>query len=64
MAAVTDCSFEILPHPQYPPDSPTSDFYLFPELKTKLRGRRFGSKEGVIEAVNDFFCGLKYRVLF
>jgi hypothetical protein len=31
-----------------------SDFYLLPKLKTKIRGRRFGSNEGVIEAVNDF----------
>jgi hypothetical protein len=34
---------------------PPSDFYLFPKLKTKLRGRRFGSNEGVMEAVNEFF---------
>jgi hypothetical protein len=32
-----------------------SDFYLFPKQKTKLRGRRFGSNEGVMEAVNEFF---------
>jgi hypothetical protein len=32
-----------------------SDFYLFPKLKTKLRGRRFGSNDGVGEAVNEFF---------
>jgi hypothetical protein len=25
------------------------------KLKTKLCGRRFGSNEGVMEAVNDFF---------
>jgi hypothetical protein len=30
------------------------DFYLFPKLKTKLRGRRFGSNECVMEAVNEF----------
>jgi hypothetical protein len=32
-----------------------SDFYLFPKLKTKFCGRRFGSNEGVIEAVNELF---------
>jgi hypothetical protein len=32
-----------------------SDFYLFPKLKTKLRGRRFGSNQGVMEALNEFF---------
>jgi hypothetical protein len=28
-----------------------SDFHRFPKLKTRLRGRRFGSNEGV----NEFF---------
>jgi hypothetical protein len=37
------------------PDLPPSEFYLFPKLKTRLRGRRFGSNEGVMEAVNEFF---------
>jgi hypothetical protein len=32
-----------------------SDFYLFPKLKTKLHGRRFGSNEGVMKVVNEFF---------
>lgn len=54
MSAATDCGFEILPHPPYSPDLAPSDFYLFPKLKTKLRGRRFGSNEDVMEAVNQF----------
>jgi histone-lysine N-methyltransferase SETMAR len=53
MAATTDCDLEILPHPPYSPDLVPFDFYLFPNLKTKLRGRRFGRNEGVIEAVNE-----------
>jgi histone-lysine N-methyltransferase SETMAR len=63
MAAATDCGFEILPHPPYSPDLAPSDFYLFPKLKTKLRGRRLGSNEGVMEAVNEFFEE-QNRVLF
>jgi hypothetical protein len=43
IAAATDCGFELLLHPQYSPDFAPSDFYLFPKLKIKLRGRRFGS---------------------
>jgi histone-lysine N-methyltransferase SETMAR len=43
------------PSPPYYPDLAPSDFYLFPKLKTKLRGRRFGSNEGVMEIVNEFF---------
>jgi histone-lysine N-methyltransferase SETMAR len=55
MAAATDCGFEILPHPQYSPDLAPSDFCLFPKLKTKRRGKRFGSNESVMKAVNEFF---------
>jgi histone-lysine N-methyltransferase SETMAR len=55
IAAVTDCGFEILPYPPYYPNSASSDFYLFLKLKTKLRGRRFGSNESVAETVNEFF---------
>jgi histone-lysine N-methyltransferase SETMAR len=55
MAAATDCGFEILPNPPYSPDLFPSDFYLFSKLKTKLHCRRFGSNEGVMEAVNKFF---------
>jgi hypothetical protein len=57
MAAATDCGFEILPHLQYSPD-----FHLFPKLKTMLRGRRFGSNESVMEAVNEFFQDQNRRV--
>ena len=31
-----------------------SDFYLFPKLKSHLRGTQYGSDEGVIEAVNEY----------
>ena len=31
-----------------------SDFYLFPKLKSHLRGTQYGSNEGVIEAVNEY----------
>jgi hypothetical protein len=52
MTALTDCGFEIFPHLPYSPDLA---HYLFPKLKTKLRGRSFGSNDGVMEAVNKFF---------
>ena len=31
-----------------------SDFYLFPKLKSHLRGTQYGSNEGVIETVNEY----------
>ena len=43
MAGVTKCSFEVLPHS-----------YLFPNLKTNLHGRNFGSNEGIIDAVDEY----------
>ena len=54
MTAATECGFEIIPHPQYSPDMTSSDFYLFPKLKSHLRGTQYGSNEGVIEAVNEY----------
>ena len=53
IAAVPECGFEVLPHPLYSPDLAPSEFCLFPKLKTNLRGRNFGSNEGVIDAVNE-----------
>ena len=44
-------SFLILP---YSPDLASSDFSLFPNLKTNLHGRNFGSNEGVTNAVDEY----------
>ena len=54
MTATTECGFEILPHPPYSPDMAPSDLYLFPKLKSLLRGTQYGSNEGVIEPVNEY----------
>jgi len=40
-AAIHDCGFTLLDHPPYSPDLAPSDFFLFPNLKRELRGRRF-----------------------
>ena len=53
MTVATECGFEILPHLPYSPDMATSDFYLFPKLKSHYGGTQYGSNEGVIEAVNE-----------
>ena len=54
MTAATECGFEILPHPPYSPDMALSHIYLFPKLKSHLRGTQYGSNEGVREAVNEY----------
>ena len=37
----------VIPHPPYSPDLAPCDFFLFPKLKLKLKGRRFVTTEGV-----------------
>ena len=53
MIAPTECGFKILPHPPYSPEM-SPDFYLFPKLKSHLRGTQYGSNEGVKEVVNEY----------
>ena len=36
------------------PDLALSNFCLFPNLKTNLHGRNFGSNEGIIDAVDEY----------
>ena len=49
---------ECRPHPAYSPDLAPSDFYLFPKLKSILRGRCFRNKEelktAVLQALDTF----------
>ena len=49
------CGYEILPHPPYSPALAPSDFFLFPQMKTPLRGRRFDDTDEVIEEVEQWF---------
>ena len=38
--------------PPYSPSLAPSDFHLFPNLKTNIRGRNFRSNGGIIDAVD------------
>ena len=42
----------VLPHPLYSPDLAPCDFYLFPKLKSKLKGH-FGTTENMQKIVTD-----------
>lgn len=55
MAAVRDCGFELVDHPPYSPDLAPSDFFLFPNMKKHLAGKRYQTDDEVISAVEDFF---------
>ena len=37
----------VLPHPPYGPDLAPCDFYLFPKLKSKLKGHHFRMMENI-----------------
>lgn len=56
-AAVRDCGFEEINHPPYSPDLAPSDYYLFPNLKKDLRGKRFHDDEELKAAINEHFSG-------
>lgn len=37
----------VLPHPPYSPDMAPADYFLFPKIKTKLKGKRFADVETI-----------------
>jgi histone-lysine N-methyltransferase SETMAR len=52
---LADLKFQILKHPAYSPDLAPSDYYLFPNLKKHLKGRKFSSIAEVILAATGWF---------
>ena len=54
VSAAAECGFKILSHPLYSPDLAPSDYYLFPKLKSVLRGQRFATDNDVMHAVESF----------
>lgn len=55
MAKIEELKFELLPHAPYSPDLAPSDYFLFPNLKKWLGGKRFASNEDVESTVNAYF---------
>jgi len=37
----------VIPHPSYSPDLAPCDFFLFPKMELKLKGRRFDNTEAI-----------------
>ena len=52
-------SVQELQHPPYSPDLTPCDFFVFPSVKKKLRGKRFESAEAAVAAFVD---GIVLRV--
>ena len=55
MTKLTELKYESLPHPPYFPDLASCDYYLFPNLKSWLTGKRVYSNEEVITETNAYF---------
>ena len=54
-AAIRECKFEQLNHPPYSPDLAPSDYYLFRNLKSHLRGTRFQNDDELEAATDAWF---------
>ena len=59
MAKVHELGFKLSPYSPYSPDLAPFDFFLFPNLKIWLGGKRFSSDEKVIAAVDEYFKGFE-----
>ena len=57
MAKLFYLRYEILPHPPCFPDLSSSDYFLFPNMKTWLGRNRFSLNEDIIAAKNEYFEG-------
>jgi len=58
MVKLDQLRFELVAHPPYSPDLAPSDYYLFPNLKRWLQGKRFTSNEEVIAETEAYFESL------
>ena len=54
-AAICECKFEHLNHLPYSPDLAPSDYYLFRNLKSHLRGTRFRDDDELKAATEAWF---------
>jgi transposase len=50
---ITKNNMTTLEHPLYSPDLVPADFYLFPPLKSALKGRSFCDSTGIIKNVTE-----------
>lgn len=55
MAKINELQFELLLHAPYSPDLAPSDYFLFPNLKKWLGGKRFANNEEVNSAIDGYF---------
>jgi histone-lysine N-methyltransferase SETMAR len=53
---LADIHFEVQKHPAYSPDLAPPDYYLFPNLKKHLKGRKCSSIEEVTSAADGWLA--------
>lgn len=56
MAKLHELGCEFIPHPPYSRDLAPCDFFLFPNLKKCLGGKKFSSDEEANVAVDEYFA--------
>ena len=54
-AKLIELHYELFPHPLDSSDLAPSDFFLFPNLKKSLAGKKFTSNKEVIAAMEAYF---------
>lgn len=60
MAKLKDLKYELLCHPDCSPDLDPSEFYLLPNLKGWLQGKRFATKTQLEMEINGYFDGFDH----
>jgi hypothetical protein len=60
---LADLHFEVLKHTAYSPDFVSSDYYLFPNLKKHLKGRKFSSIDKVTLTADGWFAAQQKEFL-
>jgi [histone H3]-lysine36 N-dimethyltransferase SETMAR len=51
---------QLLPHPPYSPDLAPCDFFLFPKVKSKIKGVRFESQESAVHAFESLVMSMSH----
>ena len=57
MAAIHGCRFQLVDHPPFSADLAPRDYFLFGNLKQRLRGTKFRDDSEVQSAVEEYFDG-------
>ena len=54
MATIEECGLQLLEHQHYSPDLAPSDIFLFPEMKRRLKRRRFEDRDEICAVTEEW----------